>query len=454
MITPTSAYTKCIKPETGKTKYGNSCTSNSQCLTDFCSNSKCSCPEDSFIDAESGLCVKDRGDIEGNQGECGYIISPSGIGFGDSVSWTINGAAGTYITLVLLDIDMDSSSCAKNYLMIVEGSTSLLNKICYANNKTTAYFASKSAQLTVSYGAVSGDYRGFRAVYYIRSESSDLIETAGYIASPGYPVSYNEKASYVWVITALSGNTITLSVQGNTEENYDFVNLYDGSNRIKSLTGFTVSYEVYGLYGGLCNSSETCREGLTCNGNVCSCSAFELYEQSTSTCKNYTTYGNRCRTTCLPGLTCSEDLCGCTSSQYYNHINGACNTKLPHGSECSLSEECAPGLLCYNSLCRCSTSQYYDTSTTRCKSGVLYGEICTSEVHCVEGLQCILNICNCSSTEYFETSLRTCENRAVYGSTCTSLNQCVEELLCLSNVCNCLSTQYFDQSTQSCIDSK
>lgn len=67
-------------------------------------------------------------------------------------------------------MDMDSSSCANNYLMIVEGSTALLNKICYANNKTMAYFASKSAQLTVSYGAVSGDYRGFRAVYYIRSK--------------------------------------------------------------------------------------------------------------------------------------------------------------------------------------------------------------------------------------------------------------------------------------------
>uniref|UniRef100_A0A2C9LF80 CUB domain-containing protein n=1 Tax=Biomphalaria glabrata TaxID=6526 RepID=A0A2C9LF80_BIOGL len=141
-------------------------------------------------------------------GECGYLVSPSSMATGSLDSWIINGASGTYITIVVLEIDMDSTSCSTNYLEISEAYRNLLNKTCVRSDSTLRFHASISSRLTVFYRKASIAYRGFRAIYYTRSWYSELYESKGYIVSPGYPASYEDHMNRTWLISVASGRII------------------------------------------------------------------------------------------------------------------------------------------------------------------------------------------------------------------------------------------------------
>ncbi|XP_055889106.1 uncharacterized protein LOC106075060 isoform X2 [Biomphalaria glabrata] len=477
------SYTKCIKPETGKTKYGNSCTSNSQCLTEYCSNSKCSCPQDSFLDAEIGMCAKKEGNIKGQKGECGYIVSPRETGSSHSVEWNIEGQPGTYITLALLYMDVDTKSCVSKFLRIIDGSTVLFDQTCYRNIKTFEIYASHSSTLSIFYGGFASDeYKGFRGVYYIRDSFSILSETFGFFASPGYPISYKNNFNYTWRISASQERNISVSVVGKTENKFDFVHLYEGEGSsltlkktftdtwtlesVSSITntmmvqftsdgssvysGFCGTYQVYGVYGSSCSSSEPCDNRYGCNANKCTCSSSQYYDYTAKSCTNRVPYHSSCTSQemCIQGLICSGNTCSCSSTQYYDQSSKICKNKLSHGASCLGCEECTSGLVCQNSKCRCPTSQYYDQSSKRCMSGITVGNKCTSQVHCAEGLECMSNVCKCPASQYFESNQRTCIHRL--PESCISEVFTVEGYQCLSRACTCSSTYFFHERSQTC----
>ncbi|KAK0052643.1 prion-like-(Q/N-rich) domain-bearing protein 25, partial [Biomphalaria pfeifferi] len=418
-----------------------------------------------------------------NSEECGYLVSPSSMTTGSLNYWTINGVSGTYVTIVVLDIDMDSTHCSTNYLEILEGSTHLLNKTCDRSDSTLRFHATNSSSLSVYYRKASSAYRGFRAIYYTRSLSSMLYESMGYIVSPGYPVSYNNYMNCTWLISAASGSIISATFLVDTESCCDYVRVYDGrdvysrslanfsgSLSLRSVrssanymfiqfktdgsvirTGFRATYEVYVLYGYSCSSSDKCDAGLVCTGNTCTCLSNQYYDSSTKTCTSRLGYGNICTTNtmCASRFTCLNGYCQCTSTQYFDPSNEYCNSRHSYGSYCPFGEECLEGLVCRDSVCRCSTSQYYDTSARVCKSGVSFGNNCYG-LTCVEGLSCNSGVCNCSSSHYYDHSFRICKSRITYGNTCNSTDQCVSGLTCNGARCSCLTTHYYNQSSSSC----
>ncbi|KAK0052641.1 deleted in malignant brain tumors 1 protein [Biomphalaria pfeifferi] len=519
------SYTKCIKPETGKTKYGNSCTSNSQCLTEYCNNSKCSCPQDSFLDAESGMCAKKEGNIKG---QCGYIVSPRETGSSHSLQWNIEGQPGTYVTFALLYIDDNTKSCASKFLRIFDGSTILFDQKCYRKIKTYEIFASRSSTLSISYGGFASDeYKGFRGVYYIRDSFSILSETFGFFASPGYPISYTNKLNYTWHISASQARNISVSVEGKTEINFDFVRLYEGEGSgltlrktftdtwtlesVSSITnsmmvqftsdgsnvysGFCGTYQVYGVYGSSCSSSEPCDnkygcnankctcsssqyydytaksctnrvpyhssctsqemciQGFICSGNTCSCSSTQYYDQSSKICKSRASFGYLCSSSvlCLSGLTCNDGLCGCTKSQYYNQIVGTCHSRVSYNSSCTSQEMCIQGFICSKNQCTCSSTQYYDQSSRTCMIGAVYGYPCSGSVFCVSGLTCPDGLCGCTQSQYYNQIVGICYAKLSHGATCLGSEECTSGLVCQNSKCRCPTSQYYDQSSKRCM---
>ncbi|KAK0052642.1 prion-like-(Q/N-rich) domain-bearing protein 25 [Biomphalaria pfeifferi] len=483
-IKHSDAYTRCTVPDTTKAAYGQSCNYNSDCLTDYCNSSKkCSCSLYKFVDLVSGFCVEGTGNVYTSYTYCGYLASPSSISTGNLATWTISGASGTYITMVVLDIDMNPTICSTNYLEILEGSTYLLNKTCDASNSTLRFHASKSNSLKVSYRKPASAYRGFRAIYYTRSRSSELSEAIGYIVSPGYPVSYNEQVNYTWLISTSPGRIINTTFLVDTELCCDYVRVYDGrdvystslanisgslslrsvrssanymliqftSNSNISRTGFIATYEVFVLYGYTCSSFYKCLPGLVCTGNVCDCLSSQFYDTSTNTCRMRLGYGNTCTSAdvCTSELTCSLGHCSCASTLLYNPSNGLCQSRVTFGSSCPFSEECLEGLVCRDSVCRCLTSQYYDSSARICKSGLGFGKNCTNS-YCVNDLYCNSGVCSCSSSQYYDQSLRICKPRITYGDHCNSTGHCAPGLSCLQSRCGCLTSHYYDLSNSIC----
>uniref|UniRef100_A0A2C9KFS1 CUB domain-containing protein n=1 Tax=Biomphalaria glabrata TaxID=6526 RepID=A0A2C9KFS1_BIOGL len=360
-IKHSDGYTRCINPDSTKTAYGASCTSNSQCLTEYCnSNSRiCSCPFDSFKDTISGLCVKNSGPIFSPAGECGVLASPSSVSQGTLVTWRIYGEPRTYITIVVMVVDMYSTaSCSTNYLEILEGSVSLLPKTCYPSN-STRYYASKSNSLTVSYLKASSTYTGFRAIYYTRSMSSELSETFGYIVSPGYPLDYNNNLNYTWLISAEKGHLINFSFRVDTEMNFDYLRVFDGIY-YSSPSLITISGSVSQRY--VISTANYMLIQFTTDHSISRTGFGATYEV------NDVGYGKQCNITCLGGMTCSNTHCECESNQYYNHINMLCLSRVFFGHSCQRSEECIQGLVCRDSLCVCTTSQYYDYSYSFCEN--------------------------------------------------------------------------------------
>ncbi|XP_055887349.1 uncharacterized protein LOC106051286 isoform X2 [Biomphalaria glabrata] len=482
MIKHSDAYTKCNNPDSTKTAYGASCTSNSQCLTEYCNpNSRiCSCPIDSFKDTLSGLCVRNSGPIFSSAGECGVLASPSSVSQGTLVTWWIYGEPRTYITIVVLEIDMYSTaSCSTNYLEILEGSKILLQKTCNRLNSTSGYYASKSNSLTVSYRKASSTYKGFRAIYYTRSMSSELSETFGYIVSPGYPVDYNNYLNYTWLISAEKGHLISLTFDVDIESNYDYVRVFTGrylsfppfathsgstslqyvistANNIllqfstdvsNSGPGFRAKYVTHDIgYGTQC--SNVCLAGTTCSNGHCECEYNQYYNHVDMLCLPRVSFGYSCRRSeeCFQSLVCRDSVCICDTNQYHNYSSGYCQYGVTYGYNCKHSE-CADGLYCFSDVCTCLSNQYYDQSFGICKVKLTYGNTCNSTEQCVSGLNCIGAKCGCLTSHYYDQSFSICRPTLAYGGLCTSTSQCQQELQCVGNHCNCSVYYYFRNHT-------
>ncbi|XP_055889588.1 uncharacterized protein LOC106073034 isoform X2 [Biomphalaria glabrata] len=445
MIKHTQAYTRCTKPDTRKTAYRYSCTQSSQCLTEYCDPylGLCSCPSGSFIDSISGLCVQNSGSIHTLAGECGYLTSPSSVSTGSLVTWSIRGENGTYTTIIVLEINMNPTSCSTNYLEILENSSTLLSKTCDGSYNMPRFHASKSNNtLTVSYRKASSGYRGFRAIYYTRRDYSELNETMGYIVSPGYPVSYTTRLNNTWLIATEPGHIIKTTFLVDTENTRDYVRVYDGrylfSSTLTTLTGSvslrTVTSTANYMLIQFTTDYSVNRAGFR--------ATYEVYDLG---------YGNRCSSIslCTPGLTCLDGHCACPTTQYYNPINGFCLSRVSFRNPCPLSEECLQGLVCRESVCLCLTTQYYQYSSGTCKNGVVYGKNCTNS-NCVDGLNCYLGVCNCSSNQYYDRSFGICKVRIAHGNSCSGTEQCVVGLTCTGTKCGCLTSHYYDFSSSTC----
>ncbi|KAI8792421.1 cubilin, partial [Biomphalaria glabrata] len=239
-------YTKCLKPDTGKRTFGTSCSDDTQCLTEYCRHTTCSCPDGSVLDSQTGFCVKTTGDttITAKNGDCGYIVSTGDISYNTVVQWNISGDTDTYVTLVILEVNMNTLYCSSNYVEVLEGTTTLGSALCRSNDYTAKYQASKSNRLTVNYRGTTKGYTGFRAVFFIRNNSAVLTEQTGYIASPGYPLNYKTYSQYTWLITARPGQVITLSTSGSIVSTSDYVYIYDGQYRVdvSLLKNYTVPW--------------------------------------------------------------------------------------------------------------------------------------------------------------------------------------------------------------------
>ncbi|KAI8792423.1 prion-(Q/N-rich) domain-bearing protein 25, partial [Biomphalaria glabrata] len=476
------AYTNCLKPDAGKAAYGSSCSDSSQCLTEYCFNSTCSCPDNSFLDSKSGLCAQKSGDIQAKNGDCGYIISTN-IPFISLVQWNINGEYGTYVTLVILEVNMDPSWCSYSYLEVYEGSLSLRSSICALNDSTAKYQASKSNSLTVKYRGTTEGYKGFRAVYYIRNYAAVLTEPTGYISSPGYPVSYDIYSQYSWLITAKPGQIITLSSDGFIY-NDDYVKVYNGQNEYSSqlrnftsqwsnqsvtstsnsvfvkfttsyvwtYTGFSASYQVYVLYGNFCGLSDKCAQGMTCIGGICTCSDQSYYDQTRKTCQNRVPYGSVCnyQDICAKSLSCSGLYCSCNSVRYYDQLSMTCINRLNYGYPCSSNDWCVAGLSCEGGSCGCASSQYYDAMSASCYSRFPHGYLCSLPEQCAQGFICVDYVCRCSSSQYYDSANLRCRSGILYGQNCSDQVSCVQDLSCYSGVCDCPQNKFYDTSSQTC----
>ncbi|XP_055889796.1 uncharacterized protein LOC106073844 [Biomphalaria glabrata] len=293
-------YTNCLTLTTGKLQYGYTCIKSSECQTEYCINAACSCPDVSLLDEETGLCARKSGHIIARNEECGYIVSTGDIPFGALRQWNITGEPETYVTLVILEVNMNPYTCDNNYVEVTEDSRIKGRALCTTGDFTAKYHASISNNITVNYRGTTAGYKGFRAVYFIRNNSAVLTEPTGYISSQGYPMDFGYYREYTMLITAKPGQLIRLSPAGSTSFGNAYVHVYDGQytnmTELKNLTdqctlksytstsnymlvkftlsffsqGFSGSYKIYGVaHGDSCNFFETCLEGLACHGGVC-----------------------------------------------------------------------------------------------------------------------------------------------------------------------------------------
>ncbi|KAI8792268.1 prion-(Q/N-rich) domain-bearing protein 25 [Biomphalaria glabrata] len=396
---------------------------------------------------KNGNFPANSGSIHTLAGECGYLASPSSVSTGSLVTWSIRGENGTYTTIIVLEINMNPTSCSTNYLEILENSSTLLSKTCDGSYNMPRFHASKSNNtLTVSYRKASSGYRGFRAIYYTRRDYSELNETMGYIVSPGYPVSYTTRLNNTWLIATEPGHIIKTTFLVDTENTRDYVRVYDGrylfSSTLTTLTGSvslrTVTSTANYMLIQFTTDYSVNRAGFR--------ATYEVYDLG---------YGNRCSSIslCTPGLTCLDGHCACPTTQYYNPINGFCLSRVSFRNPCPLSEECLQGLVCRESVCLCLTTQYYQYSSGTCKNGVVYGKDCTNS-NCVDGLNCYLGVCNCSSNQYYDRSFGICKVRIAHGNSCSGTEQCVVGLICTGTKCGCLTSHYYDFSSSTCRTSK
>ncbi|KAH9507985.1 hypothetical protein Btru_052513 [Bulinus truncatus] len=343
----TDAGDFCSPQSTEKLNYGAQCTTNSQCTTNVCRLSRCSCLSSSFYDDCSTSCAPKCGS---NLSSDGLIVSPSYLYPQDSTCyWNINGSSGTYVTLVVDDIDMYPFNCNSNYLTVTDSNNyPLVNKVCYRNYTIPPVVASSSPYMRIGYVSAYSGYRGFRGKFYIRSYFTSLSELSGYIASPGFPVQYPRSSNYTWLISGKPGHIVTLSILSlDTECRYDMVSVYDGPNisspllvslcsspvtrDIKSSTsqmvinfrtddsqqyaGFSALYVTHGRpYNQSCNDTGQCAEDFTCIDSQCGCRMDQYYDADNKTCLNGVGLGVQCSVSvsgmCASYFNCTTDQSG------------------------------------------------------------------------------------------------------------------------------------------------
>uniref|UniRef100_A0A2C9L6M9 CUB domain-containing protein n=1 Tax=Biomphalaria glabrata TaxID=6526 RepID=A0A2C9L6M9_BIOGL len=338
------------------------------------------------------------GSISLYKDQCGLIAGQ----YNYFTSWTISGPYSTYITLVVLRMQMSSYYCVENYVQVIESGNILLDKTCSTNGVTSDFIprymaSSLSYSLSVNYLGTSSTGRGFEAVYYARGQHSVLTDDFGYIASPGYPRSYPNNANYTWLIASNHGYRINLSISVTSEGSDDQVKVYDGQ--------YLSSLLLYTLYG---TSSQNIRSTsnfmliqFTSDGSINDYKGFSAM-YSTNAYFYGASYGHSCTSsnTCINGLTCYRGVCGCTQTQYYYESTSSCKPRLSHGGYCSSEAICDQELVCENSLCSCPKHQYYDRSSDYCKSGRLKGDSCSSDSKCSDDLECVLYTCQDARNQY------------------------------------------------------
>ncbi|XP_055889426.1 uncharacterized protein LOC106050622 isoform X1 [Biomphalaria glabrata] len=343
----------CVNNETGKLVFGMDCTSSTQCITEYCYNTKCACPTGKSYDACNARCTTENE----------YTISFDDMPPGSLYNWTFTAPMYTYVTLVLCYIDLNPSNCQNNYVYVTDNINNVIASeyICLKNTSSALYFASRKNVISINYKLTDSGYRGFRGSYSVRDNNTVLTDTSGYIMNPGYPYGYLENCYYTWHISAKSGHFVSLSLLYlDLETNYDRLIVYDGPNTFsspiynysgynngtqKNLTStsnnmfivFTSdsSYSGHGFfalfvtlgqaYGHVCNSTHRCSDDLDCLGGICSCNVSFYYDITTGHCTKPLLHGAMCvpsiNNMCATDFTCSTDRmnttrCLCSSDQY------------------------------------------------------------------------------------------------------------------------------------------
>uniref|UniRef100_A0A2C9L0S9 CUB domain-containing protein n=1 Tax=Biomphalaria glabrata TaxID=6526 RepID=A0A2C9L0S9_BIOGL len=357
-VSVTGADNVCANNTTGKLEFGMDCTTNTQCTTDLCRYTRCSCPVGTSYDSCSAKCTP-RNE---------YMISSLDLPIGNHYDWTFIGPVGSYVTLVLYDVDFNTNNCQNNFIHVTSMYDTFLINFCAKNDTTVRYFASRNNVMGFTYRLTDSGYRGFRGMYFMQSNHNILTNSSGYIISPGFPNGCFDHLNITWHISAKAGHFVSLRLlEINNPEMYDLVYVFDGpsilSKQIFNFTGtnFTrrnltsttnnmlimfrsyISYSGAGVlalytiqgqaYGHVCNTTDECSDDLVCLGQVCSCRVDFFYDVTTKQCKKTFPHGAVCvpsiSNMCAVGLTCLTDRnnisrCLCTSHQYESL--GSCYT--------------------------------------------------------------------------------------------------------------------------------
>ncbi|KAH9492296.1 hypothetical protein Btru_024611 [Bulinus truncatus] len=444
----------CSSESTNKLNYGAKCNGSSECRTGVCNFSRCSCSSSSFYDDYSTSCVPKCGS---NLCSDGLIVSPADLYPQDSTCyWNINGSSGTYVTLVVGEIDMYSFDCSSNYLTVTDSNSyPLVNNVCYRNYIIPTVVASSDNYMRINYVSAYSRHRGFRGQFYIRDNFTSLSELSGYIASPGFPVEYPGSSNYTWLISGKPGNIVTLSIlSAFTECRYDMVRVYDGpsinSPLLVSLcdltsesvaqdiisstsqilinfitdgsiqhTGFSAFYVTHGRpYNQPCNDTGQCADNFICINSQCGCHVDQYYDTANQTCLNGRPYGYGCfrNYQCGVRFNCVDGKCICLQNQYFQNSTSTCMTRLDKGQECNRSDECQDSLTCINGSCECTPGQYYHRSLRTCRSVLTFGSVCDASIRgmckspdfmCTPNITKGLARCLCPNNTYFDDDICT-----------------------------------------------
>ncbi|XP_059158436.1 tolloid-like protein 2 [Physella acuta] len=214
--------------------YGQTCSSSSQCVTGFCSNSRCACASGTTYITCVAACVSNCNSTitaaSGTITNPGYPSSYSGQCF-----WTIQGSTGSIIAFNVTYLDMESvNSCSSNYLELFDGPSSsyrTFGKMCTSWQVLTV--STTSNMYVVFSTSASGR---FHATFKIQGTSTTLQDASGFIVSPGFPLVYLDNKVYDWTIVGRSGTFINLNIdtfklEGTFPEcKYDYLQVYDGSS--------------------------------------------------------------------------------------------------------------------------------------------------------------------------------------------------------------------------------
>ncbi|XP_076437271.1 cubilin-like isoform X2 [Babylonia areolata] len=151
--------------------------------------------------------------------------------------WTIQGSAGSAISLVFNDMNLEGHSrCRFDYVEIRENGPSgrqIGNRLC--GTTVPPPINSTASRLWVKYrtdASVSG--RGFRASYTTDCRAR-LTAFSGAIESPNYPQTYHNNLNCSWIIDTTEGNTINISFVAFHLESgsgciFDYLEILDGES--------------------------------------------------------------------------------------------------------------------------------------------------------------------------------------------------------------------------------
>uniref|UniRef100_H2YCE1 CUB domain-containing protein n=1 Tax=Ciona savignyi TaxID=51511 RepID=H2YCE1_CIOSA len=167
----------------------------------------------------------------------------------ENCSWTIGAGVGQQVELTI--ITLTTESCC-DYVQVFDGNNSLARLKGSASNQI---YSSTSGQLRVVFFSDRSVTRaGFRASYKIESCGFNRTATVSpqYITSPDFPSNYPNNVDCEWNLLGVGGKQVELSFNGGvTETCCDYVDIFDGSNKLARLKGTFSAVSYISTTGGL-----------------------------------------------------------------------------------------------------------------------------------------------------------------------------------------------------------